>query len=67
MNPIQKAYESYDLNLLNLKRSQSLYHFKNLNLIKTRKAHFQEHPPQTGKVYVGELPSKFIKIYNDNY
>ena len=58
MNPIQKAYESYDLTLINLKRSQSLYHFKNLNLIKSRKAQYQERPPQSGRINVGDLSSK---------
>ncbi|MCQ2819162.1 MAG: hypothetical protein MJ252_18010 [archaeon] len=60
MNPAQKAYESYDLTLINLKRSQSLYHFRNLNLIKSRKAQYNEKPPKSGKVNVGELSSKLF-------
>lgn len=58
MNPTQKAYDSYDLTLVNLKRSQSFYHFKNLSTIKQRKSQFQSHPDKVNHVPYSELSSK---------
>lgn len=40
MNPIQKAYDSYDKNMKLLKLTNSFYHYRNLELIRTRKSPF---------------------------
>lgn len=38
MNPIQKAYDSYDKNMKLLKLTNSYYHYRNLELIRNRKS-----------------------------
>ena len=62
MNPTQKAYETYDLTLVNLKRSQSFYHIKNLGIIRQRKNQFKEKPEKIEHVPNSELTSKFELI-----
>ena len=42
MNPIQKAYDSYDKNNRLLKITNSYYHNRNLGLIHNRKPNFKE-------------------------
>lgn len=57
MNPIQKAYEFQDLTLIYLKRSQSLYHIKNMGNIIKRKSHFINHPKEFHHSHIKELSS----------
>ena len=64
MNPIQKAYDSYDKNNRLLKITNSYYHNRNLGLIHNRKPNFKE--PAKSIHARKEDPVKKFYIERDN-
>ena len=68
MNPRQKSYDSYDKTNKLLKLTNSLYHFKNLELIKKRKPQYSNHPTyySNKKKHVAPFQNYYIKKQNEN-